>query len=112
MEEFKKSFGLFYAKTKSGTGCKSRRECLYYGFAVHDENEVFCREGYKNAQGLLNHLDEVTEELKVATGLVGENGLQVSVIGPKLELEVLKDPLGPLGTTFFELDGGSIKTFQ
>ena len=110
MEEFKKSFASFYAKTKSGTG--SRRECLYYGFAVHDGNKVFCREGYENAQGLLNHLDEVTEELKVATGLVGENGLQVSVIGPKSELDLLKGPLEPLGTTFFELDSGSIKTFQ
>ena len=102
MEEFQKFFGSFYSKTKSGTGCKSR-ECLYYGFAVHDGKEVFCREGYKNAQGLLNHLDEVKEELKVAMGLVGESGLQVSVVGPKSELEILKGPLGPLGTIFFRV---------
>ena len=33
-------------------------KCLYYGFSFNGD-EVFCREGYADAAGLLTHLDNV-----------------------------------------------------
>ena len=108
MVDFQKKFSAFYEQTKAGTGASG--ECFYYGFAVCG-NKVFCREGYRNAKACLNHLEEVKEQLKVATDLVGEGGLELSVIGPKSELDALKGSLGPLGTKFFELEKGGLATF-
>ena len=98
MAEFQKHFSSFYEKVKAGTGCGSG-ECLYYGFAIR-ENKVFCREGYRNAQGALKHIQEVKDSLDAAVGIVGEGGLEISVIAPKSQLEILKGPLTPLGTKF------------
>ena len=83
MEEFKAGFPAFYEHTKRGTGASG--ECLYYGFA-QEGNTVFCREGYKSAEGVLAHLDEVEEELGKAIKLVGEGGLKLTAIGPAAEL--------------------------
>merc|ERR1719230_2046390 len=81
-------------------------ECLYYGFCC-EGNKVFCREGYKNAEGVLAHLQDVKAPLDAAVAMVGEGGLDLSVMGPAAELEKLKEALGPLGTKFWELDTGS-----
>jgi quinol monooxygenase YgiN len=101
MSEFQKGFNKFYENTKAGTN-----ECLYYGFAVKD-NQVFCREGYKSAEGVLKHLSDVKAPLDAALAIVGERGLDLSVMGPAAELEKLREVLGPLGTKFWELDTGS-----
>merc|ERR1712093_373253 len=42
-----------------------------------------------------------------AVGIAGEGGLSLAVMGPAAELEKLKEPMGPLGTKFYELDGGA-----
>ena len=57
---------------------------------------------------MLAHLGEVKAELDIAVGLVGEGGLDLSVMGPAAELEKLKEALGPLGTKFYALDAGAI----
>jgi hypothetical protein len=78
-------------------------KCLYYGFSF-DGDEVHCREGYQDAEGLLAHLDNVGE-------LIGE-ALQISdltrleVHGPAEELEKLKAPLTELNPQFFALEYG------
>jgi hypothetical protein len=100
MDEFKKGFGAFYKGTRRGT-----KECLYYGFAVSG-NQVFCREGYKSADGVLAHLEDVKAPLDKAVKLAGEGGLKLAVMGPAAELEKLKGPMGPLGTEFWETDAG------
>jgi hypothetical protein len=100
MEEFKKFFPDFYAGTKAGT-----KECMYYGFATCG-NKAFCREGYKSAEGVLAHLGDVKATLDKAVAFVGEGGLNLAVMGPPKELEKLKEPLGPLGTKFYETDRG------
>ena len=102
MEEFKAGFPKFYERTKAGTS-----ECHYYGFCVH-ENRVFCREGYRSAEGVLAHLSDVKEALDAAVAIVGPSGLDLSVMGPPAELEKLKEAMGPLGTKFWELDAGSM----
>lgn len=102
MEEFRSGFATFYEGTKKGS-----KECLYYGFQVCG-NEVYCREGYKTANGVLAHLGDVKAVLDKAVALVGEGGLDLAVMGPAKELEKLKEPMGPLGTKFFETDAGGM----
>ena len=102
MDEFKRGFAAFYEGAKAGTD-----ECLYYGFCVCGD-KVFCREGYKSAAGVLAHLGDVKAPLDAAVALVGEGGLDLSVMGPAAELEKLKEALGPLGTKFWATDGANI----
>ncbi|CAE8617371.1 unnamed protein product [Polarella glacialis] len=101
MDDFKAGFKGFYEGTKVGT-----KECLYYGFCVSG-NEVFCREGYKSAEGVLAHLGEVDGPLGAAVAMVGEGGLNLSVMGPASELAKLRPALGPLGAKFWETDAGA-----
>ena len=83
MDEFKAGFADFYKHTNEGTGASG--ECLYYGFA-QEGNKIFCREGYKSAAGVLAHLGEVKAELDKAVSIVGDGGLDLSVMGPAAEL--------------------------
>lgn len=100
MKEFTDGFGAFFKGVRRGT-----KECLYYGFAT-DGKKVFCREGYKSAEGALAHLKDVKEPLDKAVALCGEGGLDLSVMGPASELEKMKEALTPLGAKFYELDEG------
>jgi len=102
MEEFKAGFGKFYEGTRAGT-----RECLYYGFAV-EGNKVYCREAYTSAAGVLAHLGDVKAPLDAAVAMVGAGGLDLSVMGPKAELDKLREALTPLGTKFYELEANSV----
>ena len=59
MEAFKQICTQFVGKTKQES------KCLYYGFSFNGDI-VHCREGYKDAEGVLNHLQNVDELLKDA----------------------------------------------
>ena len=96
MQEFAAGFSDFFDKTRAGTD-----KCLYYNFAV-SENTVFCREGYADAEGALQHLQDVGTPLGAALELVGEGGLDLSVMGPAEELEKLRPTFGGLGARFWE----------
>ena len=77
----------FVAKTAG------KDENLFYVFSIN-EDQVFCREAYESADGLLAHLDNVgallEERLKMP------DLTRVKVPGPPEELEKLKAPLAPL----------------
>ena len=64
-------------------------------------DELFCREAYLSAEGLLAHLDNVgallAELMKVA------DLVRLEVHGPAEELQKLKEPLAHLKPVFFEL---------
>jgi quinol monooxygenase YgiN len=79
----------------------TEKENLFYGFSINGD-EIFCREGYESANGLLAHLDNVgallTEMLKVA------DLIRVEVHGPAKELEKLKAPLAHLNPVCFTLE--------
>lgn len=68
----------------------SEKENFFYGFSINGD-EVFCRETYENANGLLAHLDNVgallEEMLKMA------DLTRVEMHGTAEELETLKAPL-------------------
>ena len=96
-DAFKRLCEEFVAKTQTES------KCLYYGFSFLGD-EVHCREGYEDADGLLAHLENV--------GAVLEKALKISKItrleihGPASELEKLRQPLAALKPRFFTLEYG------
>ena len=95
LEAVKPVLSRFVEKTAT------EKENLFYGFSINGD-EVFCREGYKSAEGLLAHLDNVktvlTEMLTVA------DVSHVEVHGPAAELDKLKGPLAHLNPAWFALE--------
>jgi quinol monooxygenase YgiN len=94
LEAFKAGFPAFVEKTQS------EPKNLFYEFSVNGD-EIFCREGYADAAGLLAHLDNVgallAEALKIA------DLVRLEVHGPASELEKLKAPLADLNPAWFEI---------
>ena len=94
LEAFKAGFGAFVEKTKG------EPKNLFYEFSVNGD-EIFCREGYADAAGLLAHLENVgallAEALKIA------DLVRLEVHGPAGELEKLKAPLAHLKPAWFEV---------
>jgi quinol monooxygenase YgiN len=84
----------FHAKTRDEPGC------LFYEFTI-DGDEVFCREGYVNAEALLAHLENVGEMLAAAQKLA--TLIRLEVHGPATELEKLRAPLAHLNPAWFIL---------
>jgi len=102
-EEYKSYFPKFYAKVKSGT-----KDCIYYGFATCG-NKVLCREGYKNAGGLLAHTAEVKDELEGMIKKIGKERVKILCSGPASEIEKLKPHMdGRLPIKYIELDSGAL----
>ena len=74
---------------------------LFYGFTINGD-EIFCREGYIDAEGVLAHLDNVgallAEALKIA------DLIRVELHGPARELDKLKGPLAHLNPAWFTVE--------
>ncbi len=84
----------FAAKTREET------QNLFYEFTINGD-EVFCREGYVNAEALLEHLGNVAEMLEAALKLA--ELIRLEVHGPAAEPEKLKGPLAHLNPAWFVL---------
>ena len=97
MDEFRGLVEQFVAKSKGEPGC------LYYGFAFNGDI-AHCREGYKNAESALAHLDNVGAILEQA--LTISELVQLEIHGPESELAKLRGPLADLGAQFFTLEYG------
>ena len=95
LEAIKGAFPTFIEKTSG------EEKNLFYGFTLNGD-EIFCREGYTDAEGVLAHLDSVgamlAEALKIA------DLTRVEVHGPATELEKLKKPLAHLNPVWFVSD--------
>jgi quinol monooxygenase YgiN len=87
----------FVAKTQS------EEKVLYYGFSF-DGDEVHCREGYRDAEGLLHHLENVGALLQEALQI--SDIVRLEVHGPEAELARLRAPLAGLKPRFFVLEYG------
>jgi hypothetical protein len=76
---------------------------LFYEFTFNGD-EMFCREAYVGATGVLTHLANVgallNELFKIATVT------RLEVHGPAAELDQLRGPLGPMNPTWFVLEAG------
>jgi quinol monooxygenase YgiN len=92
LEEFKKGFPTFVELTKK------EPKNLFYEFSVSGD-EVFCREGYSDAAGLLHHLENVGVPLANAMKIA--DLVRLEVHGPSAELEKLKEPLAHLQPKWF-----------
>ena len=79
--------------------------CLYYGFSYSD-GEAFCREGYKDADSLVAHLDNVGDLLQKLENIV--EAVRVEVHGPEKEIAKLREwrAIEKLNPTFFVLEAG------
>ena len=92
LETFTAALPAFVEKTAS------EEKNLFYGFTIHGE-EVFCREGYTDAEGVLAHLDNVgallAEVMKIA------DLTRVELHGPPKELDKLRGPLAHLNPVWF-----------
>jgi quinol monooxygenase YgiN len=87
----------FIEKTKSETAC------VFYEFTVNDD-VVFCREAYTDAEGALTHLQNVDAILKE---MLQNSDLQrLEFHGPAAELEKLKGPLAALNPAWFAYEAG------
>ena len=94
LEDFKKGFPTFVELTKN------EPKNLFYEFSVNGD-EVFCREGYSDAAGLLHHLDNVGAPLANAMKIA--DLVRLEVHGPSAELEKLRQPLAHLKPSWFEV---------
>ncbi len=97
MEEFKALCERFIEKTKEESGC------LYYGFSF-EGNNAHCREGYKNADGLLAHLANVGTLIEEALTISDLTRLEVH--GTSDELQKLYGPLSDFNPQYWELEYG------
>lgn len=97
MPAFERLCEQFIARTKA------EPKCLYYGFTFKGD-DVHCREGYENAEGLLAHIENVRLELQEALKLAAITRLEVH--GPEAELAKLREPLAALQPEFFTLKYG------
>jgi FAD/FMN-containing dehydrogenase len=72
--------------------------CLNYEFTVNDQ-EIFCRESYVGAEGVLAHLGNITPLLGEVLKLADLTRLEIH--GPPAEIEKLKGPMAAMKPTWF-----------
>ena len=97
MPELKALCEKFVEKTKTEAGC------LYYGFCFNGE-AAFCREGYKNGDAALAHLENVGAllgELQKITDIV-----RFEIHGPEAEIAKMRGPLADMKPEYFTLEYG------
>ena len=92
LDAVKASLPAFVEKTAT------EEQCLYYEFTINGD-ELFCREGYVGAEGVLAHLANVGAllgELLTISDLA-----RIEVHGPAEELEKLKGAVGGMNPAWF-----------
>jgi quinol monooxygenase YgiN len=92
LETAKARFPRFVEKTST------EKKNLFYEFTVNGD-EMFCREGYTDAEGVLAHLDNVRALLAELLTMVDLTRFEVH--GPTAELGRLKRPLAHLNPAWF-----------
>jgi quinol monooxygenase YgiN len=99
MDNVKNTLLQFVEKTKSEDAC------LYYGFSISG-NKLHCREGYRDGEGVLAHLENVGSMLQewLESGMVELTALQLH--GPEEELAKLREPLAGLNPEYWVLEEG------
>jgi quinol monooxygenase YgiN len=95
LEAFKTSLPAFADKTAT------EEKNLFYGFTINGD-EIFCREGYADAEGVLAHLDNIGALL--AEALKISDLIRVELHGPATELDKLKGPLAHLNPAWFAVE--------
>ena len=97
LEEIKATLPSFVEKTKG------EAKNLYYGFTVNGD-EIFCREAYADAEGVLAHLENVGPELGEMLKLADLTRIELH--GPAAELDKLRGPMAQLNPAWFACECG------
>jgi quinol monooxygenase YgiN len=95
LEAFKAKLPAFIEKTAT------EEKNLFYGFSINGD-EIFCREGYVDAEGVIAHLDNVG--VLLAEALKISDLIRLELHGPAQELDKLKGPLAHLNPTLFAIE--------
>lgn len=83
LETVKAAFPRFVEKTAT------EKENLFYGFSVNGD-EVFCREAYEGAEGILIHLENIA---LLANMLTMADLIRLELHGSAEEVDEVKGPL-------------------
>jgi hypothetical protein len=94
---FKKLGEAFVEKTRS------EAKCLYYGFTFNGD-QAHCREGYEDGDGLLTHLEHVSDLIQDSLKLGEITRLEIH--GPETELAKMRGPLADFKPDYFTLECG------
>ena len=95
--DFKALCDQFVAKTST------EPNCVHYAFSFDGDN-VHCREGYEDAQGVLAHLDNVGALLQEALKIADITRLEVHA--PASDVATRREPLKGLSPQFFTVEMG------
>jgi len=76
----------------------SEAKCLFYGF-TRNGDELFCQEGYEDAEGVLAHLANVGEMLQQFMKHAAMTRLEIH--GPAAELDKLRASVAELNPAWF-----------
>lgn len=94
---FKQGCEAFVEKTQTEPGC------MFYAFSF-DGDKAHCREGYADADAVLQHLDNIGALLQEALKISDITRLEVHA--PESEVAKLREPLSGLNPQFFTLATG------
>ncbi len=97
LADIKATLPAFVEKTKA------EAKNLYYGFTVNGD-EIFCREAYADAEGVLAHLENVGPQLGEMLKMA--DLIRIELHGPASELEKLRGPLAQLNPAWFACECG------
>ena len=79
--------------------------CLFYGFSYAD-GEAYCREGYKDADSLVSHLDNVSDLFEKLVSI--SELVRLEVHGPQDEITKLREwpSIKKLNPKYYLVEGG------
>jgi hypothetical protein len=97
LEEIKALLPEFVKKSAA------EEKILRYEFTLHGD-EIFCREFYKDAAGVLAHLSNVGDLLNNLLSM--SDLIRLELHGPAAELDALKEPLAGFSPTWFVVECG------
>jgi quinol monooxygenase YgiN len=95
---FEKLAERFIEKTRNESGIR------YYGWSFNSD-EAHCRQGYQDAEGFLEHVNNVIDLFKEA--LTISDCTRLAIHGPEDELAKLRVPMAEIGLLqYFTLKDG------
>lgn len=97
LQEFKRICATFVAQSAT------EPDCLYYGFSFNDDL-AHCREGFKNAQALIDHVENLSPIVAQMTEV--SDLIKIEIHGVESELAKLREPLAKLNPEYFVLEFG------
>jgi hypothetical protein len=84
--------------------------CIYFGFTKCSETKAVSKEGYRIAEGFLEHLQNIDGPLRKALDPKVGSISQIDVHGPATELNKLREPLKDFPVTYWNACDGAFSS--